>query len=75
MSKKETEEAIKKARLGGLKQEDSVEALLAQQQAFDKPARHRYTMTELLTASDYSQSQPDNEREWVNAPAVGKELL
>jgi len=35
----------------------------------------RYTMAELLAASDYSQPQPSGEREWVNAPAVGEELL
>jgi antitoxin ChpS len=38
-------------------------------------ARPRYTMAELLAASDYSQSQPDEEREWVDAPAVGREPL
>lgn len=38
-------------------------------------ARQRYTMAELLAASDYSQPQPPEEREWVDAPAVGRELL
>jgi len=38
-------------------------------------ARPRYTMAELLAASDYSQPQPPEEREWVDAPAVGEELL
>lgn len=38
-------------------------------------ARPRYTMAELLAASDYSQQQPSSEREWVNAPAAGEELL
>ena len=38
-------------------------------------ARPRYTMAELLAASDYSQPQPPEEREWVDAPAVGDELL
>lgn len=37
--------------------------------------RLRYTLTELLAASDYSQPQPAEEREWVDAPAVGGELL
>lgn len=36
---------------------------------------HRYTMDELLSASDYSQPQPDEEREWVDAPAIGGELI
>ncbi len=30
---------------------------------------------ELLAASDYSQQQPEEEREWVDAPAVGGELI
>lgn len=37
--------------------------------------RVRYTLAELLAASDYSQSQPAQEREWVDAPAVGGELI
>ena len=35
----------------------------------------RYSLAELLAASDYSQPQPVEEREWVNAPAVGRELI
>lgn len=35
--------------------------------------RPRYTLAELLAASDYSQPQPPEEREWVDAPAVGGE--
>ncbi len=37
--------------------------------------RPRYTMAELLAASDYSQPQPQEEREWVDAPAAGGELI
>lgn len=37
--------------------------------------RPRYTLAELLVMSDYSQPQPAEEREWINAPAVGGELL
>jgi antitoxin ChpS len=37
--------------------------------------RKRYTMEELLAASDYSQPQPPEEREWVDAPAVGREWI
>lgn len=36
--------------------------------------RPRYTLAELLAASDYSQPQPADEREWVDAPAAGGEL-
>lgn len=35
----------------------------------------RYTMAELLAASDYSQPQPADEREWVDSPAAGRELV
>ncbi|MGC1872589.1 MAG: hypothetical protein WA700_16645 [Acidobacteriaceae bacterium] len=37
--------------------------------------RPRYTLEDLLAASDYSQPLSPEEREWVNAPAVGRELL
>jgi antitoxin ChpS len=37
--------------------------------------RPRYTLAELLAASDYSQPQPPEEREWVDAPAAGREPL
>jgi len=38
-------------------------------------ARPRYTLAELLAASDYGESAPPEEREWVDAPAVGREIL
>ena len=41
----------------------------------DPKARPPYTLAELLAASDYSQPQPAEEREWVDAPAVGGELI
>lgn len=41
----------------------------------DPKPRPRYTLAELLAASDYTQPQPDAEREWVDSPAVGGELL
>lgn len=41
----------------------------------DPNPRPRYSLTELLAASDYSQPQPPEQREWVDAPAVGRELI
>jgi len=41
----------------------------------DPSPKSRYTLAELLAASDYSQPQPAEEREWVDAPAVGGELI
>ena len=35
----------------------------------------RYTASELLAASDLSQAPSDAERSWVDAPALGGELL
>ncbi|UTO28629.1 AbrB/MazE/SpoVT family DNA-binding domain-containing protein [Bartonella harrusi] len=35
----------------------------------------RYTMAELLAASDYSQPQSPEDREWVDASAVGGEII
>ncbi|MGH2548218.1 MAG: AbrB/MazE/SpoVT family DNA-binding domain-containing protein [Thermomicrobiales bacterium] len=37
--------------------------------------RPRYTLAQLLAASDYSEPQPAEEREWVDSPAVGRELI
>jgi len=39
-----------------------------------KPRPH-YTLAELLAASDYSLPQSTEDREWVDAPAVGGELI
>lgn len=36
--------------------------------------QRRYSLTELLAASDYTSPQPPEAREWVDAPAVGGEL-
>ena len=35
----------------------------------------RYTLAELLAGSDYSEAPSVLDREWLDAPAVGKELL
>ncbi|MGA3371072.1 MAG: AbrB/MazE/SpoVT family DNA-binding domain-containing protein [Terracidiphilus sp.] len=37
--------------------------------------RPRYTLDELLAASDYSQPRTPEEQEWLDAPPVGRELL
>ncbi len=41
----------------------------------DPRPRRRYTLAELLAASDYSQPLTPEEREWIDAPAVGREPL
>ena len=35
----------------------------------------RYTLEELLAASDYSQPRTPEEREWIDSPSVGGELI
>jgi len=35
----------------------------------------RYTLDELLAASDYSQPMSQEDREWIDAPPVGRELI
>lgn len=35
----------------------------------------RYTLEELLAASDYTTPQPAEEREWIDAPAIGREEI
>jgi antitoxin ChpS len=37
--------------------------------------RPHYTLAELLAASDYSGAPTAADREWVDAPAQGRELL
>jgi antitoxin ChpS len=37
--------------------------------------RPRYAMAELLAASDYSKQLTSEEREWIDAPTVGRELI
>ncbi len=41
----------------------------------DPSPKPRYTLAELLTNSDYSAPLSEAEREWIDAPAVGNELL
>lgn len=40
-----------------------------------KPVRPRYTLDELLAQEDYSQPLSAEEREWIDAPPVGRELI
>ncbi|HEY9756343.1 MAG TPA: AbrB/MazE/SpoVT family DNA-binding domain-containing protein [Oculatellaceae cyanobacterium] len=35
----------------------------------------RYTLAELLDSSDYSLSEHESEREWVESASVGRELI
>ena len=37
--------------------------------------RPRYTLAQLLAESDYSQAMPKEDRDWLDASAIGKEIL
>jgi antitoxin ChpS len=37
--------------------------------------RPRYTLAELLAASDYSEPLSSEDRDWLDAPAIGKEIM
>jgi antitoxin ChpS len=37
--------------------------------------RPRYTLDELLAGSDYAEPLSPEDREWLDAPTIGKELL
>ena len=41
----------------------------------DPQPRPRYTLADLLAASDYSAPQPAEEREWLDAPVAGDEAI
>jgi antitoxin ChpS len=34
-----------------------------------------YTLAELLAASDYSEPLSSEDRDWLDAPAIGKEIM
>lgn len=40
-----------------------------------KPARAKYTIDELIARCDLTVPYTDEEREWIDAPAVGREIL
>ena len=38
-------------------------------------SRPSYSLAELIAGSDYSKPQTDEEREWIDAPEVGREII
>ena len=40
-----------------------------------RPQRKRYTVEELLSQCDFTIPMSEEDREWLDAPAVGRELL
>jgi len=41
----------------------------------DPQPKPRYTLEELLASSDFSQPLTDEDREWLDAPPVGGEII
>jgi len=59
-----------------LKAGEKVELELSNNRLLVKPiTKKRYTMAELLAASDYSKPQSLEDREWVDASVAGRELI
>lgn len=50
-------------------------AVTGEQLVIEPRPRPHYTVEELLAVSDYSVPQPPEEREWVDAPTVGRESI
>jgi len=59
-----------------LKAGEKVDLELGDDRLVIKPIlKKKYTMEALLAISDYSQPQSKEDREWIDAPAVGRELI
>jgi len=59
-----------------MREGDRVELCVDQRSLIVAPApRPRYTLAELMAASDFSQPRSSEEIEWMASPAVGRELL
>ena len=54
---------------------DPLESSRVMSEMSDFSTRPRYTLAELLSASDYSNPQPPEERDWIDTPAVRDELI
>lgn len=60
----------------GLKVNDTVGiSVVSNRLIVESQPRLRYTLAELLAASDYSIPQQTREREWVDAPSIGREIV
>lgn len=50
-------------------------SVLGEGLALKAAARRKYTVQELLDRCDFSIAMSEEEREWMDAPAVGLELI
>jgi len=57
------------------KLQEAADLIVVRQRSVAEPQKKpRYTLDELLAKCDYSQPMPPEDREWIDAPSVGREL-
>ena len=59
----------------GLKPGSVLEVVAENGQLVAKRARPKYTLDELIAKCDLDAPYPDEAREWIDAPAVGREII
>jgi antitoxin ChpS len=59
----------------GLAAGSSLEVVADHGQIVAKPIRQKFTLDELMAQCDLSASYSEEERAWLDAPPVGRELL
>jgi len=59
----------------GLKPGSVLEVVAEDGQLVAKRKRPKYTLDELIAKCDFDAPYSDQEREWLDAPPVGRELL
>ena len=59
----------------GLKPGSVLEVVAENGQLVAKRARPKYTLDELIAKCDLDAPYPDEAREWIDAPAVGREVI
>ena len=66
---------IPAVRAWGIEEGQSVALTVEDGTLVARPTQKRYTLAELLAQCDFSKPMSANEREWIDAPAKGRELL
>lgn len=59
----------------GLKPGSVLEVVAEEGQLVAKRKRPKFTIDELIAKCDTTAPYPDEAREWIDAPAVGREIL
>jgi antitoxin component of MazEF toxin-antitoxin module len=64
-----------KAAANGLTLEDWLQTLARQEASRQNPRKGRYSLAELLAQCDATAPLSEEDRAWLDAPAVGREAL